>query len=166
MDRLQRFRDAQAQVGVGWAAAMSQLRAGSKRGHWIWYVFPQLAGLGHSAMSQHFGIDGRAEAEAYLADDQLRTRLEEAMAIVAEHAGGPGHARLDVLMGSAVDTAKLISSLTLFEAVGGGLCRAGDRRAARLVELAGVVLVAAGDQGYPRCAFTTEALAGRAVRPS
>lgn len=159
MDDLQRFRDAQDREHAGFAAAMAELRAGGKRGHWIWYVFPQLVGLGHSAMSRHFGIRGRAEAVAYLADDQLRLRLAEGIAIVAEQLDGPRHVRLDGLMGSTVDAAKLVSSLTLFETVGEARCRGGDTRAARLVEQAGVVLAEAGRQGFARCAYTTAALA-------
>lgn len=164
MDGLRRFRDAQAQVDVGWDAAMTQLRAGRKRGHWIWYVFPQLAGLGQSAMSQHFGIEGQEEAAAYLADDQLRTRLEAAVAVVVGHVGKPDPIHLDVLMGSRVDATKLVSSLTLFEAVGRVLLHEGDTRAAHVVEQAGVVLAVASEQGYPPCAYTREALAGRAGR--
>lgn len=159
MDDLQRFRDAQDEGDAGFEAAMAELRAGGKRGHWIWYVFPQLAGLGHSAMSRHFGIRGRAEAVAYLADDQLRARLAEGVAVVADQLGGPRQVRLDALMGSAIDAAKLVSSLTLFAAVGEARCREGDTRAATLVEQATVVLTEAGRQGYPRCAFTTAALA-------
>ena len=159
MDPLDRFRDAQGGEEAGWAAAVAELRRGRKRGHWIWYVFPQLAGLGHSAMSRHFGVAGREEAAAYLADDQLRTRLEEATAVVAEQLAVPGQS-IDVLMGSAVDAAKLVSSLTLFEAVGAALGREGDSRPSRLVSLAGVVLASATEQGYPRCAFTAQVLAG------
>ncbi len=56
---------------------MAELRAGRKYSHWIWFVLPQLRGLSCSAMAQHYGLDGLAEAQAYLADPLLRQRLEE-----------------------------------------------------------------------------------------
>ena len=82
--RLQRFKDAQDQRGSGFEAALAEMQGGRKRGHWIWYVFPQLAGLGHSAMSQTYGIDGLAGAEAYLRDPILRRRLITITLAVAE----------------------------------------------------------------------------------
>jgi uncharacterized protein (DUF1810 family) len=69
--RLQRFKDAQDRPPSGFDAALAEMRAGAKRSHWIWYVFPQLAGLGSSAASLTYGLDGRAEAEEYLRDPVL-----------------------------------------------------------------------------------------------
>jgi len=60
---LQRFLDAQATV---YQNALSELRAGHKRTHWMWFIFPQVAGLGHSAMAQRYAISSRAEAQHYL----------------------------------------------------------------------------------------------------
>src|SRR3712207_4434085 len=71
---LQRFVDAQAQT---YDQALAELRAGRKRTHWMWFVLPQLAGLGRSAMAQRFGITGLGEARAYLAHPVLGRRLVE-----------------------------------------------------------------------------------------
>src|ERR1700735_1466161 len=71
---LQRFRVAQEQGGA-YATALAELRTGRKRSHWIWFVFPQLAGLGSSPMAQRYAIGSLNEARAYLADDLLGPRL-------------------------------------------------------------------------------------------
>jgi len=65
--RLQRFKDAQDQPMAGFESALAEIRAGGKRSHWIWYVFPQLAGMGHSAMSQTYGLDGIDEPKPIFA---------------------------------------------------------------------------------------------------
>jgi uncharacterized protein (DUF1810 family) len=97
--------------------AMAELRAGRKRSHWIWFVLPQLAGLGRSAMAQRYGIADLAEARAYLADPLLRQRLELVLTVINEQLSQPGQ-NLEHLMGSGLDAAKTVSSLTLFEAAG------------------------------------------------
>jgi uncharacterized protein (DUF1810 family) len=76
---LQRFVDAQSQA---FDAVLDELRAGRKRSHWIWFVFPQLAGLGTSAMANRYGISSRAEASAYLAHDILGPRLRQCARLV------------------------------------------------------------------------------------
>ena len=76
---LQRFVDAQQPV---FDQVRAELQAGRKRTHWMWFVFPQIAGLGHSAMAQHYAISSRAEAEAYLAHPVLGARLRELTRIV------------------------------------------------------------------------------------
>src|SRR5262245_56491631 len=81
---LQRFKDAQEQRGSGFEAALFEIQSGRKTGHWIWYVFPQLSGLGHSAMAQTYGINDIGEAEAYLRDPLLRGRLLTITLAVAE----------------------------------------------------------------------------------
>jgi uncharacterized protein (DUF1810 family) len=68
----ERFAAAQASV---FSTALTELQAGQKRGHWMWFIFPQLRGLGHSAMAQHYGIGSLAEAKAYLAHPLLGPRL-------------------------------------------------------------------------------------------
>lgn len=159
MPDLERFRTAQAQVHGGLADALAELRAGRKQGHWIWYVFPQLAGLGHSPTAQAFGIRGREEAADYLRDPTLRTRLGEAVEVVRDQLTGPRRPRLDDLLGSHVDALKLVSSLTLFEAVAHDLFEQdGDDAYARLAAHAAEILAIADGQGYPRCPFTTRAL--------
>lgn len=93
--------------------ALAELRRGHKASHWMWFVFPQIAGLGHSAMAQHYAITGADEARAYLAHPLLGPRLIEATRAVT--AAAPG-ASAEVIMG-AIDAVKLRSSLTLFAAV-------------------------------------------------
>ena len=67
---LQRFVEAQDRDGI-YDQALRELRAGRKRSHWMWFVFPQIAGLGRSPMAQHYAISGLAEARAYLAHPVL-----------------------------------------------------------------------------------------------
>ncbi|KIF83148.1 DUF1810 domain-containing protein [Noviherbaspirillum autotrophicum] len=77
---LQRFVDAQQPV---YATVCAELRAGRKRSHWMWFIFPQIAGLGHSAMAQRFALSSLEEARAYLAHPLLGARLRECSGIVA-----------------------------------------------------------------------------------
>ncbi|MFM7313480.1 MAG: DUF1810 family protein [Cyanobium sp.] len=97
--------------------ALFELRSGRKRSHWIWFVLPQLAGLGRSAMAQRYGMSGMPEARAYVADPVLRQRLEGVIGVINEQLRKPGQS-LEQLMGSGLDAAKTVSSLTLFEAAG------------------------------------------------
>jgi uncharacterized protein (DUF1810 family) len=97
--------------------ALAELRAGRKRSHWIWFVLPQLQGLGRSGMAQHYGINGVEEAKAYLEEPTLRSRLEEVIAVIAEQLQKPDQS-LERLMGGNLDATKTISCLTLFEAAG------------------------------------------------
>ena len=69
---LERFVTAQAPV---FATALAELQSGQKRSHWMWFIFPQLRGLGHSAMARHYGVGSLAEARAYLAHPLLGPRL-------------------------------------------------------------------------------------------
>lgn len=108
---LQRFVDAQAGA---YQAALSELRAGHKRSHWIWFIFPQVAGLGHSVMAQRYAINSRAEAAAYLDHPVLGARLREcAKAVLSLPAGRTAHE----IFGSP-DDLKFRSSMTLFDAIG------------------------------------------------
>ena len=149
---LERFLKAQG-GHPGLDEAMRELRAGAKQSHWIWYVFPQLRGLGSSPMAVRYGLEGVAEAEAYLGHPRLKLGLVLATELVAEQirAGIP----LDVLMGGETDARKLVSSMTLFGPLAGvenarGPVPAEGVLAARAEE----ILEAAAAQGYPRCAFT------------
>jgi uncharacterized protein (DUF1810 family) len=156
---LDRFRQAQDAPDAGFAAALAELRAGRKTGHWIWYVFPQLAGLGRSPAAVHYGVDGRAEATAYLRDPVLGERLLAAARAVRAHLEGPRPRRLEELMGSRIDALKLVSSMTLFGTVARSLRDIGGRpEFAALAEHARVILEAAAAQGFERCAFTEERL--------
>lgn len=104
--QLERFVAAQAPV---LANALAELRAGRKRSHWMWFVFPQLRGLGRSPMAQHYGIASLAEARAYLAHPLLGPRLAEATEAVLASPAPSLHA----LLGSP-DDLKFRSSMTLF----------------------------------------------------
>ena len=108
MDDLQRFVDAQ-NAGDTYQSALSELRAGYKRGHWMWFVFPQIAGLGRSATAQHFAISGMDEAVAYLAHPVLGPRLKESAKVLTD---SPETDAVKVF--GAVDAQKLQSSMTLF----------------------------------------------------
>ena len=103
---LERFVD--AQIGV-YDTALAELRAGHKRTHWMWFIFPQIAGLGHSAMAQRYAIRSADEAAAYLAHPVLGPRLRACAAAVASH-----HDRgVDEIFGHP-DNLKFHSSMTLF----------------------------------------------------
>jgi uncharacterized protein (DUF1810 family) len=108
---LSRFVRAQDQGGT-YAQALAELHLGRKVSHWMWFVFPQLAGLGRSAMAKRYAITSPAEARAYLDHEVLGPRLEEASTAVAEHSSR----RAEEIFG-AVDALKLRSSMTLFSAV-------------------------------------------------
>jgi len=103
---LQRFIDAQSQT---YDQALAELRAGQKRTHWMWFVFPQVAGLGRSGMAQRFAISGLEEARAYLAHPVLGPRL----VTISRALSDLPHADAVRVFGS-VDAQKLHSSMTLF----------------------------------------------------
>jgi len=109
---LERFVQAQAPV---YAAALRELSEGRKRTHWMWFIFPQLRGLGTSPLSWRYGIASRAEAEAYLAHAVLGPRVQQCTDAVNAHRGRPAEAIF-----GPVDAMKLRSSMTLFELAGGG----------------------------------------------
>lgn len=106
---LQRFVDAQASV---YEVVRSELKAGRKQSHWIWFIFPQLKGLGFSSTAQFYGIGSRGEAEAYLAHPVLGARLRECTALVNAVNGRS----IDQILGYP-DDMKFRSSVTLFSAV-------------------------------------------------
>jgi len=103
---LNRFVEAQAET---YAEALAELRAGDKRSHWMWYIFPQVAGLGFSSMAQRYAVRSRAEAEAYLAHPILGPRLRECAEAVLAVEGRTARQ----IMGTP-DDLKLRSSMTLF----------------------------------------------------
>jgi len=157
--RLQRFKDAQDQPMAGFESALAEIRAGGKRSHWIWYVFPQLAGMGHSAMSQTYGLDGIDEAEAYLRDPLLRSRLLTISSAIAEQIDRQPRPILGRVMGASIDVAKLVSSMTLFGAIAKRLHAAeGLDECASMAHVAERILVAAAAEGYPPCQFTLSRL--------
>lgn len=108
--QLERFVAAQDRGGT-YQRAVAELRGGAKASHWMWFIFPQVAGLGHSAMAREYAVSGLAEARAYLAHPVLGPRLAECAGILAATEGSTatqifGH----------VDAMKLRSSMTLFHA--------------------------------------------------
>jgi uncharacterized protein (DUF1810 family) len=108
--RLERFVAAQDRNGT-YERAVAELRAGQKRGHWMWFIFPQISGLGFSAMAQEYAISGLGEARAYLRHPVLGPRLAECARIVAAISG-----RAAAEIFGSVDAMKLRSSTTLFKA--------------------------------------------------
>jgi uncharacterized protein (DUF1810 family) len=105
---LERFLEAQDTDGT-YERAVEELRAGQKRSHWMWFVFPQLAGLGRSSMAQRYAISSLDEARAYLAHPVLGPRLLESCdALLAV----PDRSAQEILGG--IDAMKLRSSMTLF----------------------------------------------------
>ena len=159
MAAIERFKSAQESPDAGFESALAEIRAGRKRGHWIWYVFPQLSGLGTSPMSQSFAIDGEQEAIEFLRDAELRARLLTISRAVADQLR-TGSVSLVGLMGSQVDAQKLVSSLTLFGSVARKLHSIeGVGEYDALARIADDVLAAAASQGYPPCAYTRGFLA-------
>jgi uncharacterized protein (DUF1810 family) len=158
---LDRFKSAQAGTWAGFEAARQELKAGEKTGHWIWYIFPQLAGLGSSSMSRTYALADVQEAIDYLQDPVLGARLAELTSVVAEKLaeGIP----LTRLMGGKIDAVKIVSSLTLFELawqkLGVGVTAV--PHAAEFAKSCQQVLASAEREGFPRCRFTLE----NAARP-
>jgi len=108
VQNLERFVVAQAGV---YPQALAELRAGAKRSHWMWFVFPQIAGLGHSAMARTYAIASAAEARGYLTHPVLGPRLIETTETVTR-----AHGSAETILGG-IDAVKLRSSMTLFARV-------------------------------------------------
>ena len=115
MDGLQRFFDAQQGV---YPAALEELRSGRKQTHWMWFIFPQIAGLGHSHMARIYAIADMTEAQAYFNHDILGARLIECTRAMLVWQGK----RSAVGILGEIDALKFASSMTLFEAAGGDRC--------------------------------------------
>jgi uncharacterized protein (DUF1810 family) len=109
MHQLDRFLTAQAHT---YEVALAQIRAGRKTSHWIWYIFPQMAGLGQSYYSKFYGIRSIDEAREYLEHDILGTRLREITLALLSHEGLSAY---DIL--GDIDSKKVRSCMTLFDAV-------------------------------------------------
>ncbi|MCD7709135.1 MAG: DUF1810 domain-containing protein [Clostridiales bacterium] len=105
---LNRFLKAQKD---SYAAALSEIKGGRKRSHWIWYIFPQLKGLGMSGMSDYYGLADLKEAQAYMENEILRSHLIE----ISEALLGLENQDIEDIMGYP-DDLKLRSSMTLFQA--------------------------------------------------
>ncbi|MDR1538734.1 MAG: DUF1810 domain-containing protein [Clostridiales bacterium] len=108
---LERFKEAQKN---DYACALSEIKRGRKTSHWMWYIFPQLAGLGRSSLADFYGIQGIEEAAAYLADPLLGHRLAEISRVLTQLKTNDAHS----VFGSP-DNLKLKSCMTLFSLVDG-----------------------------------------------
>ena len=108
MEGIERFLDGQR---FGYETALAEMKRGEKRNHWIWYIFPQVKGLGHSPNAQYYGIKDLEEAKAYLQHPVLGQRLREITAEVLKHSGSD----IETIMGSRIDAMKFRSSMTLFD---------------------------------------------------
>lgn len=108
---LQRFLDAQE---TQYAIALAEIQDGGKRSHWIWYIFPQLKGLGTSYNSQYYGLDGVEEARAYWEHPILSARLREITNALLSHRSDR---TILQLMGSRIDVTKLRSCMELFDPI-------------------------------------------------
>lgn len=106
---LSRFIEAQE---ASYRQALAELRAGRKQSHWMWFIFPQLAGLGHSSTSQYYALKSLDEAQAYLEDPLLGARLKECTETVL---GLSGRSANDIF--GSIDALKFRSSMTLFSRV-------------------------------------------------
>ena len=107
---LDRFVKAQDSLNV-YEAALQEMKAGHKRSHWIWYIFPQLKGFGHSYNSKYYGLYDMEEARAYLEHPVLGKRLREITTVLLDHTEEDAV----TLMGSHIDAIKLRSCMTLFD---------------------------------------------------
>ena len=106
---LERFVEAQKR---DYKIALEEVRSGQKRTHWIWYIFPQMYGLGHSCYANLYGIRDRKEAEEYLKDKTLGKRLREITSTLLQHEG-----KSEEEIFGELDAMKVRSSMTLFDAV-------------------------------------------------
>jgi len=109
---LSRFIDAQNSEYAGYATALAEIKAGRKVCHWIWYIFPQIKGLGFSYNSQYYGIWGKEEAKQYLEDSVLGARLREISSELLKHSDKG----IVSILGS-IDALKVKSSMSLFDMV-------------------------------------------------
>lgn len=154
---LDRFHAAQASPSVGYDTALAEICRGRKTSHWIWYIFPQIEGLGRSSTARAYAIHDLTEACTYLRDPVLRARYEEIAGAVSEQLAR-GRA-LEDLMGSSTDALKLVSSLTLFRVTGQSFS-GGDPTFDSLMQCCDSILGRTTAQGYPPCAQTLVRLTG------
>ena len=152
------FLAAQTNPTAGFDTALTELRAGQKTGHWIWYVFPQLAGLGRSEVAERFAIADFDDARAYARDPTLGPRLLQAFKLVREQL--VAQVPLMTLMGSDIDARKLVSSATLFLKTGEALAHEPAMRAygIDLAHTCEAVLDLAQKANIWRCGHTLQTL--------
>jgi uncharacterized protein (DUF1810 family) len=155
---LVRFHEAQASRSVGYDTALAEIRRGRKTSHWIWYIFPQLDGLGRSSTARTYALRDLAEACAYLRDPLLRIRYEEIAGAVSEQL--TRGRSLEDLMGGKTDALKLASSLTLVRATAQSLATE-DPAFHSLAQRCDSILGQTAAQGYPPCAQTLARVIGK-----
>lgn len=109
---INRFLDAHNLEVNGFEDALEEINLGCKRGQWIWYIFPQLRGLGHSKMANYYGISGIEEAEEFINNPTLNSHLRQICTALLRH---PDKSAEDILGHS--DAMKLQSSMTLFDSI-------------------------------------------------
>jgi uncharacterized protein (DUF1810 family) len=148
---LERFHRAQASAWAGYSTALEEINRGRKSSHWIWYIFPQIDGLGRSSTAREFALRDIEEACDYLQDPVLRGRYTEIARAVLKQLGDG--VSVEKLMGGSTDALKLASSLTLFREAA---VRLG---ASEVVELVEAILGRMAEQSYPACAFTLDRIA-------
>ncbi len=150
---LSRFHQAQSGSWSGYATALAEIRQGRKRSHWIWYIFPQIDGLGSSSTAREYALRDLDAACAYLRDPLLHAHYEEIATAVADQLahGVP----LETLMGGSTDALKLVSSLTLFRAAATRLT-AGEASFFTLARRCDSILQTLAAQCYPPCSFTLD----------
>ena len=147
---LQRFIDAHEGDGM-YAIALAEIRAGRKQSHWIWYILPNLRGLGYSETARFYAIDGQAEALAYYQHPLLGARLTEvAEAIVTVLSTGQ---TLEEVFGD-IDAKKTISCMTLFDMIGTDTAVQDCAHHQRFQSAAQTILATGVSQGLPRCMKT------------
>ncbi len=146
-----RFHKVQASRSAGYEDALAEIRRGRKTSHWIWYIFPQLDGLGRSSTARAYALRDLAEACAYLRDPLLRARYQEIAGAVSDQLSGG--VPVEDLMGSSIDALKLASSLTLFRAAARSLTNEGQSFEI-LAQLCDSILQQLTKQGCPPCAIT------------
>ncbi|WP_438483149.1 DUF1810 family protein [Oleiharenicola lentus] len=150
MTELAKFKEAQAR---DFDTALSEINAGRKTSHWIWYVLPQLSGLGRSETARHYGLKNLAEACDYLRDFLLCEHYVRILRAVSEQL--KKGAQLTKLMGGSTDALKLMSSVTLFQ---DAARRLGDEEPdeiwSQIAQLTETILILAAPQGFERCSYT------------
>ena len=112
MEGLNRFIEAQESRYGGYQVALAEMKSGCKRSHWIWYIFPQIKGLGRSSTAQYYAISDLEEAKAFLLHPLLGSRLREITEVILSY---PDNASPNVFMMASIDALKLKSCMTLFD---------------------------------------------------
>jgi len=159
---LERFHTAQGSRWAGYDTALAEIRHGGKSSHWIWYIFPQIEGLGHSSTAREYALRDLAEACAYLRDPILRQRYGEMADAVHEQL--TRGVTVDQLMGGRTDALKLASSVTLFRAAAQRMA-VEDPTFSALAHRCDLILQQTSAQGFGPCEFTLARIEGEASEP-